>query len=81
MIYVIECFAYALFKSFIWVMILKKDMQVMFGLQSENLGIRPVLELSSCVNLGKSADLSEPQAPYLQNGGSNTCQPCHPEFC
>lgn len=42
-------------------------MQVTFGQQSENLGIRPLLEFSSCVNLGKSVNLSETQAPHLGN--------------
>lgn len=34
--------------------VLKIDMQIAFGQQSENLGIRLVLELSSFVKLGKS---------------------------
>lgn len=45
----------------------KIDMQVTFGQQSENLGIRPVLEFSSCVNLGKSVNLSETQTPHVGN--------------
>lgn len=45
----------------------KIDMQVTFGQQSENLGRWPVLEFSSCVNLGKSVNFSELQAPHLQN--------------